>query len=249
LLPVGVERKISLSNIRSLPLTDKAVVIGDHTHDREAEEQADVILKNTYPEIDVLITYDGKKQIPLQQFLVLEERFQREKTAAYNKGLEEGRKEGRQNGLEEGRREAREVVTSLSGILKDITQQRQTILSEAKDKILELVLKISQKLTFDAAAANPELTLSIISGAIDQLLDKSKIKIKVNPDHLPEVKRHIDRFLGRETTIKEFAIEGDPRIRKGGCFIETPSGDIDARLESMYDVISQVMLDPEGAKV
>jgi flagellar assembly protein FliH len=106
-----------------------------------------------------------------------------------------------------------------------------------------LVLKISQRLTFSAVEADPEITMAIISGAVDQLLDKSRIRVKVHPRHLPELEQHIDRFRGADTAIKEFAFEADPRVRVGGCFIETPAGDIDARLESMYDVIAQAMHD------
>ncbi len=51
--------------------------------------------------------------------------------------------------------------------------------------------------------------------------------------------------MGDNTAIKEFEIMADSRIRVGGCFIETPSGDIDARLESMYSVIKQALLEGE----
>jgi len=121
-------------------------------------------------------------------------------------------------------------------------------LTEAKIKILELILKISRKLTFAAVEFDPQVTMSIISGTIEQLLDKRNIKVKVHPDHLPELEQHIDKFMGSNTAIKEFNIEADPRIRAGGCFIETPSGDIDARLESMYDVIKQALLDGEDSQ-
>jgi flagellar assembly protein FliH len=131
--------------------------------------------------------------------------------------------------------------------LTDVTQQRHELLSDAKENILDLVLKISKRLTFSAAELDPTITRSIISGAIDQLLDKSRIKVKVHPDHLPELEQYIDRFRGDDTAIKEFNIEGDPRVKLGGCFIETPTGDIDARLESMYEIIRQSILEGEDS--
>jgi flagellar assembly protein FliH len=77
---------------------------------------------------------------------------------------------------------------------------------------------------------------------IDQLVDKSRLKIKVHPDHLPIMEQNIDRFLQNSTAIKELTFEADPRVRMGGCFIETPSGDIDARLESEFEIIENAIL-------
>jgi flagellar assembly protein FliH len=231
-----------LSNIRSLPIAQEKILIGEYAVDRQAEQKAETLIKNDYPELMVVTTPEGKKQVPLQNIVTLDERFQTERDLSYKKGFEEGKQHGFSTGLDEGREDARQVVASLSGLLTDLTNQRGTLLVEAKDRILELILKISEKLTFSASAIDPEITMSIIVGAISQLLDKNKIKVKVNPDHLPVLEQNIDRFKGSDTAIKEFIFEPDARVRTGGCFIETPSGDIDARLESMYDVIKQSIL-------
>jgi flagellar assembly protein FliH len=234
-----------LSNVRSLPLAEKKVLIGEYAMDREIQARAETLVREAYPEIVIITSPEGKKQIPLQDIVALHEHYSGEIEQAYRRGFDEGRTQGHEAGLHQGQEEARQVVTSLSGLLSDVTAQRRSLLAEAKQRILELVLKIAQRLTFSAARIDPEVTMSIISGTIDQLLDKRRIKVKVHPDHLPELEQHIDKFRGSNTAIKEFIIEPDPRIRVGGCFIETPSGDIDARLESMYEVIRQAILDGE----
>lgn len=240
-------RKISLSNIRSLTVSEDRIIIGEYSVDQEAENRAENLLISSYPELMVILTPEGKRQIPLQDILLLEQKFQSEKEATEKDGFDRGRQQGYDAGLEKGREEARKVVASLSKLLTDITRQRHDLLSESKERILELVLKISERLTFSAAALDPGITRSIISGAIDQLLDKSNIKVKVHPNHLAELEQYIDRFRGSDTAIKEFIMEPDPRVKLGGCFIETPAGDIDARLESMYDIIKQSILDGEDS--
>lgn len=246
--PAAAGRKISLSKVLSIPLTNAKVLIGEYSIDREAEQKAEKLLQTKYPGLMVLHSIEGKKQVPLQDIVQLDERFRKDVKETYGKGYEEGQKAGYEQGQREGLEEARQVVASLSGALSDITNQRHQLLSEAKSKILELILEISRKLTFSAVEFDPQITMSIITGTIEQLLDKRKIKVKVHPDHLAELEQHIDKFMGNNTAIKEFNIEADPRIRVGGCFIETPSGDIDARLESMYEVIKQALLDGEDCQ-
>ena len=244
-MPAAAERTTSLSNVRSLRLAEKKIMIGEYSADLDREKQAEIIVAENYPELMVVTSSEGKKQVPLQDLILLDTRIREKIEEAYKNGLEQGQKEGYNRGLNEGREEARRVVASLSNVIADITNQRHQILAEAKEKVLELILKISKRLTFMAAEIDPNVTMSIISGTIDQLIDKRSIKVKVHPDHLPELEQHIDKFKGTNTAIKEFIIEPDPRIRIGGCFIETPAGDIDARLESMYEVIKQTMLEGE----
>jgi flagellar assembly protein FliH len=235
-----------LSNVRSIRLADRKIFIGEDVVDQEAQQEAERMLHSLHPDLRVTTTADGKRQISLYDILLLEQTYQQDKEAAEKRAYESGREAGYAAGLEKGREEARRVVASLSRALSDITGQREAILQEAREKIFELVLKISQRLTFTAAEIDPEITMAIINGAIDQLLDRSRLKVKVHPNHLPEVEQHIDRFRGADTKIKEFILEADPRVRVGGCFIETPAGDIDARLDSMYEVIKQAILDNKG---
>jgi flagellar assembly protein FliH len=236
-----------LSNVRSMRLAEGRIFIGKEAVNRQALQEAEQLLQSRHPDLKVTTTADGKRQISLPDILLLEKTHRQEKEAAEKAAYDSGREAGYSAGLEKGREEARKVVASLSKALSDITGQRDAILQEAREKIFELVLKISERLTFSAAAIDPDVTMSIINGAIDQLLDKSKLKVKVHPNHLPEVEQHIDRFRGADTKIKEFILEADPRVRAGGCFIETPAGDIDARLDSMYEVIKQSILDGKGS--
>ena len=61
--PVGAERKISLSNLRAMPLSDKKVIIGEYTVDREAEAQAAEIVGTRYPNLFVITTSEGKNHV------------------------------------------------------------------------------------------------------------------------------------------------------------------------------------------
>lgn len=243
--PAAAERKISLSNICSLPMAESTVTVGGYNVDYENERRALRLAEEAYPELTVVFSADGRKQIPVQQLLILDRRHQEAITAVRKQGLEEGRAAAYAAGLQEGQKQAREVVASLSGMLADLVAQRETLLREAKDKILEMVVKISRRLTFSAATVDPEVTMAIITGAIDHLLDKSAIKVKVHPRHLPAVEQNLARFRGQNTALKELIFEADPRVRVGGCLIETPSGDIDARLESMHDIMSNALRSEE----
>ena len=218
-----------------------SVLIGNRDYDPATEIKAEDRLRKLFPLVAVQTAPDGSKQIPIEEVYKIDEIHQRARDEAYRKGLETGDRDGYERGKQEGLDEARRVIRQFDQAVHDAVAQREVLLEEARHKILDLVLQISRKVTFDAVQLDPELTAAIISKVIDQLVDKSKIKIKVHPDHLPTVEQNLDRFLTDSVAIKELSIEADPRVRVGGCFIETPSGDIDARLSSQFDVIEQVI--------
>ncbi len=217
------------------------VLIGDRDYDPATEGKAESRLRQLFPAVAVMTLPDGSKQIPIEEVFKMEKEHAAARDTAFKSGLDQGHKAGYEEGLKKGLDEARRVTTLFDQAVRDAVTHREQLYEEARHKILDLVIQISRKVTFDTVQADPELTAAIISKVIDQLVDKSRIKIKVNPDHLPAVEQSIDQYLTNSVAIKELSIEGDPRVKAGGCFIETPSGDVDARLSSQFDVLEQVI--------
>jgi len=213
--------------------------------DFQKEVLAEQELSRVFPEVSVITRADGAKMIPIQETFKMVPVFEDQTQAAYRSGHEEGYQTGLNQGREEGRAEAERVLRQFQQAIKDAVEQRETLLREAKSKILDLVMQISRKVTFEAVSVDPQATLSIINGVVDSLVDRSKLKIKVNPEHLPLIEQNMERLKKESSTFKEISVEPDPRVRYGGCFIETPTGDIDARLESQLEVIEETLLSGE----
>jgi flagellar assembly protein FliH len=229
---------ISSSKIIRKPVSGSAIFIGERHLDFDVESKAEKHLGVLFPVVSVITDADGAKLIPVQEVFKMEEILKKELEKAHQEGYEQGYQAGLNKGLEE----ATKVSEQFDLAIKDAVGQREAILEEAREKVLELVIEISRKVTFDAIEVDPDTTLTMISGVIDTLIDRSRLKIKVNPDHHPIVEQNINRFLKNSTAIKEISIEPDPRVRYGGCFIETPTGDIDARLESQFEVLKEVLV-------
>ncbi len=232
---------MSSSKIIRQPIDAPTVFVGERHLDRERQEKAEKTLGELFQFVTVTTDADGAKFVPIEEIFKIEQVLNQAKQAAYQNGF----KDGQEAGLAQGLARAKEVIQQFEKAISDAIKQRQQLLEEARQKILELTIEISKKVTFDAVRLDPEITVNIISGVIDTLLDRSQLKIHVHPDHLPIVEQHINTFLTRSSSIKDIAIVPDPRVRYGGCFIETPTGDIDARLESQFEVIRDVMLSGE----
>ncbi len=228
-----------------------AVRIGENRFDLDREVQAEERLKKILPEVEVVTNHDGARAIPILEVFKIDTVLNTLRRETYDRAYKEAYDTAYQKGLAEGAREgtqkAQDVTHNLARTITEAIEQREAMLNEARDNILHLVLQISRKVTFDAVRVDPELTRDMIARLIDTLVDPSRLRIKVNPDHLPVLEQHIDEFIKGSHRIKELTFAPDPRVRFGGCLIETPGGDIDARLESQLDVVTDAVLEPENA--
>ena len=219
-----------------------SVFISEKQLDSAIEARAEEKLSTLFPVVSVTTDANGARLIPIQEVFKMERVFADEVQKARQAGIQQGYQSGMQKGLEE----AGKILKEFDRAIKDTVEQREALFEEARQEVLDLIVQISRKVTFDAVVADPEVTLEIINGVINTLVDRSKLKIKVNPDHLPIIEQNMNRFLKGSTSIKELSIEPDPRVNYGGCFIETPTGDIDARLESQFEVIEEALKRHEG---
>ncbi len=232
-----MEKRKSLSNIIRNTLEAPKVFVGEKRLDFENEKKAHLRLSSLFPTVSVITDADGSRFIPIQQITLLEQ-ILKEKN---KKSFDNGHKQGYDKGLQEGLTQAKSVLKNFENAIKAAVTQREAMLDESRDRVLELVIKICRKISYDAIEVDPEKTLQIINGVINSLVDKSNLKIKVNPQHLPIVEQNINSFSQGSTLIKQIEIIGDDRVKFGGCFIETPTGDIDARLNSQIDVIEDLL--------
>ena len=235
---------MSLSNIVRNARVAPAVFIGEHQLDAQAEVAAEKVLGRVFPKVEYMTAPTGAKLISVLEVGRFVEVLEQQREEARRAGYEEGRK----SGYETGKDEARRVLQQFDKAIADAVKSREVVLEEAKQKILELVTKISRKVTFDAIEADREKTAEMIAGIVNKLNDRSRLKVLVHPDFLPVVEQNIQQYLTGATMIKELTIEADPRVRVGGCFIQTPSGDIDARLESQFEIVETAMLAGENTK-
>ncbi len=256
-----------MSRLLQSAVIDKNIVIGNLSSDLEADLVAEEAIREECGNVEIVTSVSGRKLVAIRHFAELVQRLHGEKRRlidekhriqemlldeiqrieketrekAYSEGYKKGFAEGQSQGLKEGQREAREVTANFDSIIKDAVRQREELYLSARQSLTELVIQISRKITFDAAKIDPDITAGIIEKVLEKLTDKSKIKVKVNPDHLPLLETQLERFKGGSTSIKELSFEPDSRVKVGGCFIETPTGDVDVRLETQMAIIESVM--------
>ncbi|MGB2688643.1 MAG: FliH/SctL family protein, partial [Desulfobacterales bacterium] len=80
-----------------------------------------------------------------------------------------------------------------------------------------------------------------IFDALKLAVEKSKVVFNVNPDDYDYVEKLRPELFNQNKGLKSIVVTSDPGVSRGGCYLETPYGNIDATIESKLENIHQCL--------
>lgn len=160
---------------------------------------------------------------------------------------DEARQQGWQDGYERGVRNAEAEYNARLEEANNIVQQahikRQEIIAGSEDEIVQLAMAVARKVISTELTANPEYIIQIVKRAIQKVTDREEVTVRVNPENLDTVISAQDKLSGSVQGIRKFKVLADNSVTPGGCVIETPNGNVDARIESQLGEIEQALME------
>jgi flagellar assembly protein FliH len=152
---------------------------------------------------------------------------------AYERGFAQGEKDG----LEMGQKRLEAILLQFKNILLEIERQREDLYRTYEKEMLQLVLSLSKKILHREVSLHENIILTTLQEALQYLVDRKKVIIHLNPADYQYLLTHPESSplaLGDQGKVR--VIE-DHSITRGGCFLETPFGKIDATIESQFEEI------------
>ena len=154
---------------------------------------------------------------------------------SYDKGFADGRKKG----LNENRKKVDKALTEIENLTKKIIASEKDFLRQAEKHLVELSLDIAKKIVGHEIITDKDIVVHIVRESLEQVADKSRITILVNPDDLENIQTHRRELMDADRNIEELEFTADPRIEPGECIVETRTGSVDGRINSQIAEIGR----------
>lgn len=198
----------------------------------------------------------NKSKSPEEKFK--KEGFEKGYKEGFNKGYLDGYKKGHKEGFEKGEKEAEEKYKKLEEklkkefeekfktveiFLKNVEKEIQALIINLDKEVLDLALNIANKLTLKEIKIDPEISLRIIREALNYIVEGTELNIKVNPEEYKFLEENLAKYVPPSQKIK---LIPDESISKGGVFIETSLGVIDATFEKRWKKLLDNLLKDEN---
>jgi flagellar assembly protein FliH len=150
--------------------------------------------------------------------------------------LDAVREQAFEEGFAAGVAQAQSQLDGPAGALSAAAEQLGAMRADAADSVeadaVELALRIAEQALGAAIAADPELVVEAVRGALRRLVERDRVLILVNPDDLELVRDHVSRLVGELGGIEHCEVQAERRVRPGGAIVRTSEGEVDATLET-----------------
>jgi flagellar assembly protein FliH len=154
---------------------------------------------------------------------------------------EQARREGLECGCAEGRRRAEEAAGSVETVVAELARYKTSLYHEARQQVVELALAVVSKILGPLGESDERAVVRVVERAVQLLSDREHLAIRVNPGDLRNIIEAKPRILQTFDGIERLTVVEDPSIKRGGCVLQTPTTEIDARIDTqLQEVIRSV---------
>lgn len=152
---------------------------------------------------------------------------------AYEKGFAQGEKDG----FELGGEKAKKAAERIERLLSEMVGLKEQIVRQYEKEILDLAFAIADKIVGCRVRSDEGVVGESIRKVLLLAGQKSKIVIRVNPEDHNYVEKLRPELFSRFKEIKSVIVTSDPSISRGGCFLETDSGDVNGSIEAQMEIV------------
>ena len=165
-------------------------------------------------------------------------------TEAYIRGFNKGEKAG----FEAAGDKIASFQAMLTDAIEELARIQKQIRHDTEKEVVELALAVAERIVRQELMSNRASIVNVVQEALQKVEHQQAVVLKMNPadmQFLDPSRLPFTDTAGQSNNIR-IRIEADETITRGGCFIETESGDVDARIETQIDIIKAAFLEKLG---
>ncbi|RKY86911.1 hypothetical protein DRQ09_05365 [candidate division KSB1 bacterium] len=224
-----IKSPVKIKNIKSIKgLTTKKEIAFEEFVTEDVEEKIRRKVKKEIGEkIKKLLEEKSKK---------FDEKIEEERKIWYQKGLEEGEEKG----LKIGEEKLKDLIETVQKLLTDINNKRNKVILEAEKTIVGLAFQIASEIVKKEIQEDNDIIIEVVKDALKYATEEGKLVVRLNPEDLTVIQER--SFFPSTKGGKNIEIIGDAQVSRGGCYIETNAGEIDATIETRLKEMEKKLL-------
>jgi flagellar assembly protein FliH len=152
-----------------------------------------------------------------------------------------GFEDGLARGMAEARARVEDALQAVAAAEQALTAQRDAYLAEAESAAVDLAFRIAEKVIGAAVAADPNVVLEVVAGALLRTTDRDHLVLEVNPRDFELVRDAASELAARLGGIRRMEVVSERRVEAGGCVVRTVEGEIDARISAQLERVRQIL--------
>ncbi len=134
------------------------------------------------------------------------------------------------------------AIPAIKTIADSLATQRLEWLSEWESKGIHLAVAIAERILRREIAAHPESVISLIQEILEMTTGESHTSIYLNSEDAAFLDEQLVDLKTLVRSAGDADVIVDDSITRGGCYVRTQHGEIDARLETQLNRLIEELL-------
>lgn len=163
--------------------------------------------------------------------------------------LQEAYERGRLDGMTEAATarnasdEAERIATGdrIAALLERIAQQTSRFMGTLEQDAYRFALAVAERVVKHEITLDESVVMRQIRDSMHRIIGVETITVRVHPDDETLVRSHRPVLLSSSDSVREIIIEGDDTVERGGCILESATGNVDARIGSQLRQIESAL--------
>jgi flagellar assembly protein FliH len=155
----------------------------------------------------------------------------------YQQGLVEGKRIEREELEEIYSQRLIEKYAELNGIMAKLDEKILLYEKEFENLVVNLSFILAESITRKEIERETNITATL-KDAVKKILGANNVIVKLHPEDHQEIIKNNDAIL-MDDSFARIKFESDERIDRGGCFVETEIGNVDARIPTQLNELKR----------
>ncbi|ADU30758.1 flagellar assembly protein FliH [Evansella cellulosilytica] len=199
----------------------------------DANLEAEQILANAKNEVERW--QEDLKQAEANMQVEAEQRFQ--------EAEENGRRQGYEIGLQEAHQQYAEKIEKARSIVSKAKEDALNHIEHAEKIMLDLSIKVAQKIVGSTIQSNQESWLYVLKEAISEVRLQEEIRVYVHPERYEKTLQHKEELMQIATHTRQLYIYPREDLDEDGCLVETPFGLMEASIDNQLSQLKIGLLE------
>lgn len=173
----------------------------------------------------------------------LEEEFQRGFDAGCKAVEKQFQEELESRVSEERKKTTLRVIVQLETLMANLQKEFLHLQTQSEQIVIRFSLAVAEQILRREVLIDNKVVLQQIKEGLRRVLGVDRIKVRVNPIDEAMVREHRAAIASGSDSIRDMVIEADEKVERGGCILESDSGNVDARISTQLKKIEATLLD------
>jgi flagellar assembly protein FliH len=122
-----------------------------------------------------------------------------------------------------------------------LAADREALADRVERGAVTLALRIAGQAVHAAVAADPDLVLDAVRGALRRIMERERVVVLVHPDDLETVRAGVAPMMDQLGGVEHWEVQAERRVARGGAVVRTADGEVDASLQTKLERAREVL--------